>query len=410
MGHDKARLPVEGRALLERVVDQVRELVPRVIVAAAVDQELPTLPADVEVVRDDPKWAAGPLRGVQAGLAALPDETLALVWAGDCPTIPLALVEALFARAANCEAAVPRCDGFAQPLTAVYRVGPARRAIDELAVGGESAAHRLADRLDTAWLEGDELRALDPESALQQNLNTPEEYARFIDERQAADEVRLPREVLDWHERERRLIAYDIHDGLVQDVTGALLRVEALLASSPPDADRLQEIAGLLRGAIDEGRRLIAGLRPPILDESGLLPALRFLIEGEFRDAGLAVELAAPAELPRGSDLVETSAFRIVREALANVARHSGAARATVGVRQVGHELRIEIRDGGRGFDPASVGPLRFGLRGIRERARILGGQAEIAGQPGRGTTIRVWLPWDNGSRAAGEAEESSRP
>lgn len=395
MGRDKATLPYRDATLVEHVVNQLRPLVDRLVVAASPAQELPHFADGVKVVRDSAADPGGPLRGLAAAWAVLDAADLTIVWSTDCPRIEPRLIEHLFGAIGDREAAVVRSQGRVQGLSAVYRVQPARDAVRRLLAEGSTAAHRLAERLDTVWIDDDALRLVDPGGTLHVNVNTPSDYAELEAESRAVP--LLSREVLEWHERERRLTAYEIHDGLVQDVTGALLRVEALLAraSGAETTPALAEIGSLLRKAIDEGRRLIAGLRPPILDESGLLPALEYLIAGEFRVAGLEVTLAHDEPLARGSDLAETSAYRIVHEALANAARHSGAARVEVEVGREGPWLRLEVRDGGRGFDPGAVGALRFGLKSIRDRARILGGQAEIVSRRGQGTTVRVWLPWE---------------
>lgn len=239
-------------------------------------------------------------------------------------------------------------------------------------------------------------------SLLRDDVGTPRGViacANDISAQQESDqairrEQRLLRELLAIHERDRRLTAYEIHDGIVQDVTGALLRVDALLhrTGDPPTADALREVLGLLRQSIDEGRQLISGLRPPIIDEMGIVAAIEFLIRGEFQAAGIEIEFEHD-DIPRFNDLLETSVYRIVQEALSNAARHGNAPRARIVLRHRDAELFLELQDWGRGFDPSAADPTRFGLRGIRERTRILGGRSEIDSRPGEGTILRVWLP-----------------
>ncbi len=225
---------------------------------------------------------------------------------------------------------------------------------------------------------------------------------RDVTERKRAEqtlrnEERLLRELLNLHERERRLIAYEIHDGLVQDVVGAHLALEGIAPRlengetlAPGQLDMLR---GLLRKSIDEGRRMISELRPMIIDERGIVEAIRYLISEHAQQGGLEVEFKHAVSFERLSPLLEGTMFRIVQEALHNVQRHSEASAAEVELIQENGRLRLMIRDQGIGFDLKSVPTDRFGLRGMKERARLFGGHTTIRSQPGRGTEILVDLP-----------------
>ena len=225
---------------------------------------------------------------------------------------------------------------------------------------------------------------------------------RDITERRAAKEAllnerKLLRQLLDFQERERKLIAYEIHDGLVQQLTGALMTFQSLpQAPGGEDTsarDRFEAASGLLRDAIAEARRLISGLRPPVLDEAGLGPAVTVLVDQQNRRGGPRIELVSDLGNQRLSPLVETAAFRIVQEGLSNACRHSRAEHVDVELHTDGKRLDVEVQDSGKGFDPEHVGVDHFGLQGIRERARLLGGAAEVLSAPGEGTKIRVTLP-----------------
>lgn len=195
---------------------------------------------------------------------------------------------------------------------------------------------------------------------------------------------------------ERRLMAYEIHDGLVQDLFGSQLFLESINAAGLPDLETrqiLESALRLLRGAIEEARRLINGLRPPVLDEKGLVPALEHLIEDTRHTWRLEVEFQAEVQFDRLSPAIENSIYRIVQESLSNVRKHSDAERASVAVTQLDRSVQITVEDQGKGFDPQNVTEKHFGLEGIRERARLLNGEAEVFSRPGQGTRISVRLP-----------------
>lgn len=213
------------------------------------------------------------------------------------------------------------------------------------------------------------------------------------------NEERLLRELLNLQERERRLIAYEIHDGFVQDVVGAHLALEGLAArlerGEPVAAEQLTMLRRLLRQSIDEGRRMISELRPMIIDERGIIDAISYLISEHAQQGGPEVAFVHDVSFERLSPLLEGTMFRIVQEALNNVQRHSGASIAEVELLQEDGRLRLVIRDHGVGFDLKQVPTDRFGLRGMKERARLFGGHTTIRSQPGRGTEVLVDMPID---------------
>ncbi|MEX2113879.1 MAG: PAS domain S-box protein [Pirellulales bacterium] len=224
-------------------------------------------------------------------------------------------------------------------------------------------------------------------------------------EHEAENERVLLRRLLDLQERERQTVTHDIHDGIVQYVVGAQMQVESCEATLDPldqaTAAKLSQASTHLREAVREGRRLISGLRPPIIDEAGLVAAIEHLIGDLSRHEGSRVEFEhndIDRELPA---FLETALFRIVQEALTNIARHSGSQNALVELHRTPATILLDISDDGRGFDREAVAPGRFGLRGIEERARLFGGQAKIDSAPGKGTRIHVEMPFDVNDRAA---------
>lgn len=199
------------------------------------------------------------------------------------------------------------------------------------------------------------------------------------------------------HDRLLQLLAYDIHDGMVQDIVGAQMAVESIIEElQKTDADCMQEVIllrGLLRKAINEGRRMITELRPMIIDEMGIVEALNYLVQEEEATERLQVDFTHDVSFKRLDPMLEGILFRIVQESLNNVRRHAGTGQASVRLTQHESNIVVEIEDAGVGFDVEKVGEERFGLEGIRERARLIGGKARITSVPGQGTIVSVTLP-----------------
>jgi len=207
--------------------------------------------------------------------------------------------------------------------------------------------------------------------------------------------------VITAQEEERKLVAYDLHDGLIQVLVGARLHLNnfVLLHAQDPAAaqEALQRAVTELQRAIREGRRLIQGLRPTVLDDLGLAMAVREVAEGMGREYGwqLDLDLDVPGRL---SPEVEITAFRIVQEALSNVRKHAHAQRVTVRLWVAQERLHGLVQDDGQGFDPQMYeergqGEPAVGLHSMRERARLIGGAWEIETRPGHGTVVRFWIP-----------------
>lgn len=199
--------------------------------------------------------------------------------------------------------------------------------------------------------------------------------------------------LLSLSESDRKLIAYEIHDGLVQYVTASLMHLDSLVQLLPPEVphENLDVSRSLLRHALAEARRLISGLRPPILDEAGVVAAIDYLVREQPDDCQITFQHDVHSE--RFTPLLESAVFRICQEALTNVRKHSRASQATIDLVEENETVRLSIRDNGGGFDSTAISGKTFGLQGIRERTRLLGGQATIESARGAGTRISVVLP-----------------
>jgi two-component system sensor kinase len=210
-------------------------------------------------------------------------------------------------------------------------------------------------------------------------------------------EQQLLRRMLDLQERDRKLVAFEIHDGLAQLIAGAKMQLDAFLRLRDTDPDEAallpQAVNHTLGEALAEARRLMAGLRSQVLDEAGIIPAIQHLVEEQRKRTGLQIAFAHRVSFDRLAPPLETAVFRIVQEALANACRHSQSDAIEVEITQEDGAVCIEVRDRGIGFDPNQIEEGRFGILGIRERARLLGGHASIQTAPGQGARVRVELP-----------------
>ncbi len=226
---------------------------------------------------------------------------------------------------------------------------------------------------------------------------TEEVLAHRKAEEALQEEQRHLRELLEMYERDRKLVAYEIHDGFVQQAAAALMHLQSfghLPAQDPAAAQKaVDQAVELLGQSMAEARWLIGGLRPTILEDFGLVPALDHLVEESQRRSGVKVEWSHQVQFNRLQPPLETALYRIVQESLANALRHSGSPRARIAMVEQQGRLRIEIEDWGCGFQRERVAPDRYGLQGIRERARLFGGEACIDSVPGRGTRIVVQVP-----------------
>jgi signal transduction histidine kinase len=198
-------------------------------------------------------------------------------------------------------------------------------------------------------------------------------------------------------EEERRRIQRDLHDGLGPTLAGMRLRLEACLdlaqGTSPRLIAELERLDALVGQASADIRRLVHDLRPAVLDQLGLVPALRQHIERFGRDTGLTVHLTADAHLAV-PPAAEVAIYRVVQEALVNVQKHARAGRVDIRLGQHGEWLVLAIRDDGVGLTGDGHGAdAGTGLRGIQERADLLGGVLEVTSQPQAGTELVVRVP-----------------
>ncbi|HUI25044.1 MAG TPA: PAS domain S-box protein [Candidatus Kryptonia bacterium] len=222
----------------------------------------------------------------------------------------------------------------------------------------------------------------------------------------------LSHELMRVQETERRHLATELHDEIGQTLTGIKLMLDTLDRSPSSTASaRLAQVQSLVNDLVTQVRNLSLDLRPGMLDDLGLLPALLWLFGRYSNQTKVEVAFEHRGLERRFLPEVETAAFRIVQEALTNVARHAAVASARVVAIAMDATLVVEVVDDGRGFDPAGEHATgRFaGIAGMRERASLLGGQLDIEAAPGAGVYLRAELPLRCASQRSIDEREDSR-
>jgi PAS domain S-box-containing protein len=216
----------------------------------------------------------------------------------------------------------------------------------------------------------------------------------------------LARHLLSAREEERRKMAQEIHDELGQVLTGLSMDLRWLarrLEQSPSTVrEKVREATDLADRTIRMVQRISAELRPRMLDDLGLGPALEWLAGDFSRRLGIACGTEVSIASSRIGGNAATTVFRIVQESLTNVARHARASRVSIRLREEEERLELEVVDDGIGIsESAAAGPRSFGLIGLRERVQELGGEFTIDGRPGAGTRVSVTIPFPEGRNLA---------
>ncbi|HEX9412125.1 MAG TPA: sensor histidine kinase [Ktedonobacterales bacterium] len=202
-------------------------------------------------------------------------------------------------------------------------------------------------------------------------------------------------------EDERQRISRELHDDTGQVLTLLLIRLKLLEGVPGAEAlgPQIAELRALVAGAIEQIRRLALNLRPPTLDQLGLASALRSLTLTFSDSTHLPVRLSLPEDAIQLPPTSAIAVYRVVQEALTNIARHAGASAIQVDVAIAGNVLIVDVHDDGQGFVPDAILRHRtstgqgVGLFGMEERARLVGGQLTISSAPGKGTTVQITLP-----------------
>lgn len=235
------------------------------------------------------------------------------------------------------------------------------------------------------------------------------QHARLLEEvYQGRERLRaLSLRLVEVQEQERRALALELHDQFGQLLTGLKLGLELSLPGLPePVRKELTESKALVDDLIGRVRRLSLDLRPPMLDDFGLIPAVEAHIRRFSKQCDIQVEFRHTPVTERWPAKLETAVYRIAQEALTNIARHAGVKTAVVRVWQAGGRLGVQIEDHGQGFDVerALAAGMSSGLAGMRERALLLEGEFSVESAPGAGTQLTVEFPLPT-AEAENEAE-----
>jgi signal transduction histidine kinase len=235
-----------------------------------------------------------------------------------------------------------------------------------------------------------------------------EQHARALQEKtlqlqqMAGMRGELLERLISAQEEERRRLARELHDEVGQAISSIMLDLAMAVDGLPPDAtaarERLSQSRDLAAETLGELRKLIYDLRPEVLDQLGLIPALRSYAKSHLEARNIRTQLSFHGLKGRLPQATETTLFRVLQEAITNVIRHAGATAVAVQIVVKGSVLVASVEDNGKGFDvdTALRLPESWGLRGIRERAIAVGGKLSIESAPGTGTRVIFEIPLED--------------
>jgi len=213
----------------------------------------------------------------------------------------------------------------------------------------------------------------------------------------------LGQRIIKMQEDERKRVAREIHDGPAQDLANVVLKAEIcerLFDVNRMDELRveLQELKSAVKESLTEIRKIIHNLRPMVLDDLGLVPAVKRLIEEAQEQSGIEIQFSLIGSESRLDSAIEIAVFRVVQEAINNTRKHANASRAQVKLEFLTDRVSAVIEDNGDGFDMGQLnqtlaGGDHFGLYGMRERVELLGGTFRIRSKKGEGTRVSVMIP-----------------
>jgi signal transduction histidine kinase len=254
------------------------------------------------------------------------------------------------------------------------------------------ARDRVIGVLEIHDKEGPDARFSDDDLRLAETFAARAAVAVELSQRVARDAVRR---VVEAQETERSRLARELHDETGQALTSILLGLKPLeeALADQPTRDALVELREHVVSALQDVRRLAVELRPAVLDDFGLVPALERLIDSFGEQTNVRVDFRSGLGETRLPSEVETTLYRIVQESLTNIVKHAKARSVSISLTRRGSAVAVVIEDDGAGFDQRMVRQEGIGLLGMRERLALLDGRLEIESRPGAGTTIVAEVP-----------------
>jgi PAS domain S-box-containing protein len=268
---------------------------------------------------------------------------------------------------------------------------------------------RRAESSEVLWILGNSVPQFAPDGSVSAVIST---FINITERRQAEEALhQLSTRLLQLQDEERRRLGRELHDSLAQSVLAVNLNLAQAMQSSDSLSERSQhaltEARRLLKEMSREIRTLSYLLHPPLLDELGLVSAIKEYAEGFSERSGITVQLDLQAGFARLPQDAETALFRIVQESLSNIQRHSGSDKAVICLRSDASSVSLQVSDQGRGIDKAKGAPgngktprLGVGILGMRERMKQLGGNLDIDSRSS-GTTVRATIPVGTEARLA---------
>ena len=241
--------------------------------------------------------------------------------------------------------------------------------------------------------------------------NSERHYSELLKQAQHLQEQlrHLSRQLLLSQEEERKKISRELHDEITQTLTGINVRLAALKAEATVNTKGLQKkitsTQRMVEKSVDIVHRFARELRPMVLDDLGLVPALHSYLKAFTKRTGLHIHFTTftSGQIKQLNNATRTVIYRVAQEALTNVARHAHASRVDVSLQKLPRAVGLTIKDNGKSFQVQRVlhakKNKRLGLLGMRERVEMVGGRLRIESAPGKGTTVHAEIPFTNGNR-----------
>ncbi|MGA2541075.1 MAG: sensor histidine kinase [Verrucomicrobiota bacterium] len=303
---------------------------------------------------------------------------------------------------------------------AVTPVGKTHRTAREAAAHLRIIVETLSQRtVELAAANVELSREITRRKAVEEALKKSERhYSQLLEKSDRLQEElrRLSRQILSAQEEERKQISRELHDVIAQTLTGINIRLATLkkqAAVNTKGLDRnIARTQRLVERSVDIVHQFARELRPAVLDDLGLIPALHSFMKNFTARTGVRTHLTAFAKVEQLETARRTVLFRVAQEALTNVARHARASRVEVSIQQLPDCICMRIKDDGKSFPVERVlngkGGKHLGLLGMRERVEMVGGRFEVQSAPGRGTTITAQIPPIKPARTGGLLMDSA--